>query len=504
MKNYFKYFAVLAIGIVACEPELDNPIEEGNVYTSGEANFSNYVAVGNSLTSGFADGALYLQGQRNSYPAIMADQFELAGGGEFTQPLVNDNAGGLLLNGTQITDNRFVLAVDANGNPGPAIYTGEAPTTEVSNILSGSFNNMGVPGAKSFHLGLSGYGNIAGVATRTSNPYFVRFASSSDATIIGDAVAQQPTFFSLWIGNNDVLSFATSGGAGADQTGNLDPSTYGSNDITDPNVFASVYSGYVDALVSTGAKGVLVNIPDVTSIPFFTTVPVRPIPLDAQTAAFVNGSQQVMDYNNAIRLFASFDLISQQEADRRILEFQAGQNGALLVDEDLTDLINPANGQPIPKLRQSASGDLLTLTSSRVLGTLANPGNPTSIIGVAIPLGDQFVLTPEEQTAVAMATTSYNTTIQGLAQANGLAFVDARAALLQVANGGVAFDGGTLTSVFATGGAFSLDGVHPTPRGYALTANAIITAINDTYNSTVPTVNIGAFSTINVSNNVGN
>ncbi len=30
--------------------------------------------------------------------------------------------------------------------------------------------------------------------------------------------------------------------AGVDQTGNLDPSTYGGNDITDPNVFASVYS----------------------------------------------------------------------------------------------------------------------------------------------------------------------------------------------------------------------------------------------------------------------
>ena len=48
------------------------------------------------------------------------NQFSLLGGGEFTQPLVNDNAGGLLLSGTQITDNRFVLAFDAAGNPGPA------------------------------------------------------------------------------------------------------------------------------------------------------------------------------------------------------------------------------------------------------------------------------------------------------------------------------------------------------------------------------------------------
>jgi len=79
-------------------------------------------------------------------------------------------------------------------------------------------------------------GNVAGVATGQANPYFVRFASSPSTTVIADAVAQNPTFFSLWIGNNDVLAYATSGGTGANQAGNLNPATYGPNDITDPNV----------------------------------------------------------------------------------------------------------------------------------------------------------------------------------------------------------------------------------------------------------------------------
>jgi hypothetical protein len=30
-------------------------------------------------------------------------------------------------------------------------------------------------------------------------------------------MSQKPTFFSLWIGNNDVLGYATTGGDGTDQ-----------------------------------------------------------------------------------------------------------------------------------------------------------------------------------------------------------------------------------------------------------------------------------------------
>ncbi len=52
------------------------------------------------------------------------------------------------------------------------------------------------------------------------------------------------------------------------------------------------------------------------------------------------------------------------------------------------------------------------------------------------------------------------------------------------------------------GGAFSLDGVHLTPRGYALVANRIIEAVNAKYNAAVPTVNIGYYGTVTPSNDV--
>lgn len=509
MKNYIKYFGILALGMVACEPEFENPVNEPGAYTSGEANFSNFVAVGNSLTAGYADNALYITGQQNSFPNILAQQFAFVGGGEFTQPLMADNVGGLLLGGQQIAGPRRVLAFNAQGIPSPAVYGG-TPTTEVTNKLTGPFNNMGTPGAKSYHLIAKGYGNVAGVAAGLANPYFARFASSAETTILADAVAQDPTFFSLWIGNNDVLGFATSGGAGEDQTGNMNPGSYGSNDITDPTVFASVYSTLVNQLLSTGADGILANIPDVTDVPFFTTVPVNPIPLDEATAAMLNA--QFAGYNQQILPgLAQMGVISAAEMQQRQLSFSAGQNYVTLVDEDLTNLFQILQGAPfnldaqtaglLSQLRQATDQDLIPLTTSTFLGTLVN-NDPRLVNGVSVPLGDQHVLTEGEQELIANATAAYNATIKNLADANNLAFLDANALLGQLNDSGIPFDGGMLTATFATGGAFSLDGVHLTPRGYALVANEMIEAINETYHASVPKVNIGNFATITPSNNV--
>jgi len=519
MKNYLKYLPFLALGVISCEPELDTPIDEPGFYSNGEADFSNYVALGNSLTAGYADGALYITGQENSYPNILAQQFSLVQEtSDFMQPLMADNAGGLLLAGNQITSNRRVLGVDANGNPSPKLYAGTS-TTEITNVLAGPFNNMGVPGAKSFHLLAPDYGDVTGVAVGTANPYFVRFASAPGTSVIKDAVAQNPTFFSLFIGNNDVLSYATSGGIGEDQTGNLDPSTYGSNDITDPNVFASVYSQLVTALTGTGADGVLLNIPDVTSVPFFTTVPNNALVLDAATAASLTGFFQAVAgiTTQSLMLKGVPGPQAQALAAQYAIKFNEGPN-RFLIDVPVSQT-NPLG------FRQMTDKELLVLTIDQgalaqgygsvvlkpevmqVLGILQAGGQPTAeqaqmVIDAVSGIDDKDALDTDELQHIATATASYNATIKGLAQANGLAFVDTSALLTKVANGGVSYDAGTLTSTFATGGAFSLDGVHPTPRGYALIANSILDAVNSKYGSTVPKVNIGNYGTVTLSNNV--
>ena len=507
MKNTIKFMiGLLAIGLVSCEPEFENAVTDEGFYDAGDADFSNYVSLGNSLTAGYADGALYRSGQEDSYPNIMAEQFGFVGGGDFTQPLTSDNLGGLLLGGQQILGNRLVLSADENGNPFPTPLDG-TPTTDVTTSATGPFNNMGVPGAKSYHLVTPGYGSVAGVANGTANPWYARFATSESTTVLADAASLNPTFFSLWIGNNDILGYATSGGSGVDQTGNLDPSTYGGNDITDPNVFAAAYSAQVDALVAGGAKGVLLNIPDVTSIPYFTTVPTRSIPLDAATAGAVNA--QFALYNGALGQLVAGGFISAEEAAIRAINFVEGVNYPIMTDVDLTDVtailigagLDPQTAALLGQLRQVKSDDLVVLTASSVLGTTPDPSNPLGIVGVSLPLPNSLVLSSTEQARVATAGAAYNAIIEGLAAANELGYGDMKSALSEVAANGAFYNGGVLTSTYVTGGAFSLDGVHPSPRGYAFTANTIIDVINTTYNASIPKVDIGTYGTVTLHNN---
>ena len=233
MKNKFIYLAVLAAGFISCEPEFENEVDAN--YTSGDADFSSYVAIGNSLTAGYMDGTVSRVGQTYSFPNTLAGQFAIVGGGMFTQPSFADdvdNLGGLTLGGFPIAGTRLVIDASAGG---PENIAGSS-TIEVSNLQAQAFHNMGVPGAKSFHLVAAGYGNVAGVSLGQANPYFVRHATSSTTTVLADAMSMNPTFFTNWIGNNDVLAYATSGGVGVDQLGNLNPATYGSNDITDPQL----------------------------------------------------------------------------------------------------------------------------------------------------------------------------------------------------------------------------------------------------------------------------
>ena len=109
---------------------------------------------------------------------------------------------------------------------------------------------------------------------------------------------------------------------------------------------------------------------------------------------------------------------------------------------------------------------------------------------------DNTTLTAAETAEVVTATDAFNSTIQSIAAAKGLAFVNANAVMAQVANGGVSYNGFTMTSTFVTGNAFSLDGVHPSPKGYALIANKFIEAINAKYGSNLKGPNVGNYRTL--------
>lgn len=490
IKN-FKWVLIASLAFVACnnddEVTIDSNSSDGQPLTAGSANFSKYVALGNSLTSGFSDGALFKKGQEGAYTNVMAEQFKLVGGGDFKIPFTNDNIGGLLFGGQQNPD--FGPRLYFNG-AAPVQVVG-VPTTEVFNpaiASAGPYNNTGVPGAKSFHLLSPTYGSAAGLANGTANPYYVRFAPNGSTSVLAYAMSQTPTFFSLWIGNNDVLGYATTGGDG-------------SNPITPATGVAGVgfdgtYTALVNTLTSAGAKGVVANIPYVNSIPFFTTVPYNPLVLTQSSVEALNGVEGYARYNEGLDVALAKGLISAEEKAARTIVFKVNgtdgkpfNNPVVIVDEYLTT-INLGGGVILPNYRQATIDDFLVLKSKAdsLNQTFFQSGN-----GSAIPLADRFVLSKNEITELRTATDAYNATIKSLAASKGLAFVDTNAIMKQIANGGITANGYKLTSTFVSGGAFSLDGVHPSPRGYALIANKFLEAINLKYGSNFKGVDLSNY-----------
>jgi len=486
MKN-IKYIALslLTLGMLSCENDtLEDLRNRGNDnvvlpdLTAGSADFSNYVAVGASFTAGYADGSVFIASQENSFPNIIANKFANIGGGTFTQPWVSDNFGGLAAGGTRIADPRLVF-----GGAGPVpLESVIGPVTVGTDIVlnnpTGPFNNLGVPGAKSFHLVAPGYGNISNFPA-AANPYAVRLTGNApNATMLELAMAQSPTFFTLSeVGGHDVLGYATTGGDG-------------SNPITPSATFDAALNALVSGLTANGAKGVIANLPNITSLSHFTTVPHNPIPLDAATAGFLNSAGAYGAYNagivQAFAYIVATTPMTQEMADaeiaKRTISFSAGEgNAVVIMDESLTDL-TPINAA-LMSMRQATADDLLVLPSSSFIGTEAVPGNPQTVNGVAIPLADKWVLTPQEQEEIADATQAYNATISAAASASGLALVDLNAILEQASTTGIDFDDYNMNTDLVFGGLVSLDGIHLTARGSALMANSFLEAIDATYGS---------------------
>ncbi|WP_442264693.1 G-D-S-L family lipolytic protein [Tenacibaculum sp. ZS6-P6] len=537
MKFKYSWLPFVLLGLTACdvnndlEPIVAPEVEVVPVNANG-LDFSNYVSIGASFTAGFTDNALFIAAQENSFPNILSQKFALAGGGSFSQPLMSDNIGGLLFGGTQIQGPR--LFFDGKG-PSSLAVLGATPTTEVTNAVAGDINNYGMPGAKSFHFVAPGYGSAAGlVATpRTANPYFVRVASSATTTVLADVVAKNPTFFTLSeFGGNDVLGYALSGGESDMTADNYNP-------ITPTTTFDAVFGQVINALTANGAKGVVGNVPYITSLAHFTTVPYNPLDPTADTDEGAQLAAQIPLLNN---VFGAINQIyaGAGEAERSIVFASDASNALVIYDENATNLSTaitntlgasptfvpfveslglPAAaaplvaqllGQQYGKARSATANDLFVLPSSTVIGKVnedaaaaliaqsggllpATLAGQFSAQGITLPLADKWVLTPQEQEEIKLATDTYNTTIENAVSANAnLALVNLKGLLEEAASdSGVQFDDFIFNGNLVTGGLVSLDGVHLTAKGYALMANRILEAIDEEFGSTFTTATNG-------------
>ena len=486
------FLLLLLISVLSCSEE-DNILPEEVVLpelTSGTADFSNYVAVGASFTAGFTDGGLFIASQENSFPNILSKEFAKVGGGEFTQPLMSDNTGGILVGGNVASGYRLTFNsatarpeglntfLTGLGAPVPSI------TTEAGINIGSDFNNFGIPGAKSWHLVAPGYAAF--------NPYYARIASGPTASVLSDAMNQNPTFFTLSeVGGNDVLGYALSGGDG---TNNITPSA------GPPGVgFDQSFGALITTLTSGGAKGVATNVPYVKDLPHFTTIVYNQLdPNDDDIGPLL--VPQIPALN--AQLYGPLDAIFTQlgEPDRMNLLSATEANPLLIIDENandwsaqITGALTPVLGAPTAgafgaifgKARQATNNDLIVLSASSAIASIATGvPPPVNVRGISYPMEDKWVLTPEEQLEIKEATDAYNITIASIANANdNVALVDLNSILTEASTMGIDFDGFNLNTDLVTGGTVSLDGFHLTARGYAFMANKFLEAIDSAFGS---------------------
>lgn len=437
MKYVFVKFVISLTSLflfMSCKPNIKTPSAN-----KGHVDATRFVAIGNSITSGYADGALYYEGQQNSFVNILAQQFKLIGGGDFKQPLMSTSSIGV----GSVGNAPFKLGygTDCLGvtslMPVPKATAGDTDAFKTSVYASqGPFNNMGVPGAKVITAVQTGYGNPS-LGTGNFNSFFYRMASNpATASMLSDAVAMNPTFFSVFLGNNDVLAYALTGGV----SDAITPSA-GSIGVG----FDASFNAIINALTANGANGVIANIPDITSLPYFTTIPYNGLTLRKGQADSLN-------------------------ATGIPFTFQEGNNAFVIEDTSVAFV----------GARQIKPGELILLDVP--LDKIKCHG-----MGTLTPIPNMYVLTADEITKIQNAITAYNTTIKAVADLRGLAFVDVNA-FLKSAQKGIVYNGVSLNANFVTGGAFSLDGLHLNPIGQALLANEFIKAINNKYTSTIPQI----------------
>jgi lysophospholipase L1-like esterase len=207
---------------------------------TGDADFTRYVAFGDSLTAGFSSAALVRTYQVNSYPALIWRQATNGAAG-FEQPLVSEPGIGSISGAGVLRLQSLV--------PGPQIVPTPGQGQPLNLNLQRPYNNIAVPGADVTDLVSTTQGGIHDLILRRLG-----------FTQLQQGLSLNPTFVTLWIGNNDVLGAATSGIVN-DQT------------LTPVPVFEAAFRQAVAAIASTGAEMAIANIPDVAAIPYVTTVP---------------------------------------------------------------------------------------------------------------------------------------------------------------------------------------------------------------------------------------
>ena len=416
--------------LAACTGDNDGAL--GPQPSAGGGMFQNYVALGNSITAGYQSSGINDSLQRRSYAALLAAQMgtryayaQLAGRG-CAPPVAN-------------------FLTQARAGTGSTAATCDLRTPSTSDLL----NNVGVPGATVADLTADNGSTASNILTSLI---------LGGQTQVEKALAIDPTFASIWIGNNDVLAAAVSGV--------LVPMAGVSPGVTSQANFETAYNAAIDQLTggAPNLEGALVGVVKVTNAPILFPAAAL-LPATAANPAYV-GFRAATGYNAT---------------------GTAGQQMNLTVDANCT------GSTALVSFRlASAIASFRTNPTTPPAG--AHPPHVacgTNTVGLPATVGEIFILTPAEITALTDAVNAYNTYISGKANTLGWAYMNPNQALDSLKALGQIPQFPNLASATATFGAWiSLDGAHPSSQAHRLITNYMIDAINSKYATSLAKISV--------------
>jgi lysophospholipase L1-like esterase len=379
---------------------------------SGGPLFQRYVAMGNSITAGVQSAGINDSTQSRSYAALVA----AAMGTSFTIPRLNmPGCPPPFLN--NVSQTRVNL-------PGLPPATGTTCYLRQTNLTP---NNVGVPFARV----IEALDNLAQPHSR-ANALTLLFLGGR--TQVEAMAEQNPTFVSLWIGNNDALGPLTN----LENPGRLDS-------LTPVNTFTAQYAQILDAIEAEGAEAILLSVADVSVIPYAsrgaTYWCIKNLPA---CGVFPAAFPPTFTVNNNCAPDAA---IPGSKGDSVLVPWPIG----------------------VPRIAAAAAGSNTTIDCSV----------------------DTDVVTATEYAGLRNAVAGYNAFIQSEATARGFAYLDVNIALGAAVIAGVIPPFPDLSAALGGGNVgfgpfFSLDGVHPSTVAHRVVADSVASVINQKYGTTLP------------------
>ena len=409
---------------------------------AAQTTFHKYVALGDSITAGVQGACLVGRNQQTAYPKLVAESLGIT---DFELPLVSES--------TTVTNPATACLgarlVGTSILPGPV----SQPGGPLNGTLARPYDDLGIPFARVRDLVDLKHSNPAGGGVQGAAALGLRNFPGSPfdgLSAVDEANLLSPDLVSLWIGNNDVLGAATSGVA-------IDGVT-----VTTKAAFDAKYAEVVSGIQHSGRTLVFLNVPDVTAIPFATTIPIQRT-VGANTIRFLGP-----------RTTSTCSTAPCPLPDGSLLTLQAQ---ALLATGVGVPVAAGGTGQPLP------DGGFDPTTST------VTPG---------------VILYPDEIALLQSRTDEYNATIAAAAGANGGILIDIHQIFNDARTNGFSVAGINLTTGLLIGGLFSADGVHPSNVGQAIVADEFIKALNRAKGTDFPEPNFAtAFFTPNVPGGTG-